>query len=81
MDNPLLKAVASAVTTARKRAGLSQEQLASHSKLDRTYISGIERGVRNITLCSLERVVEGLGMDLAEFLREVIDELELSQSK
>ena len=77
MDKHLTDAVAQALVAARKRAGLSQEQLAAHSDLDRTYISGIERGLRNITLGSLERIVSGLGMKLPDFLAEVINELEL----
>lgn len=44
---------------------LSQEQLAELSGLDRTYISGIERGVRNPTLSTAERLAQALGVPLA----------------
>ncbi len=36
----------------RKAVGLSQEALAEKAELDRTYISGIERGTRNPTILS-----------------------------
>lgn len=71
----LPQAVAQAILNARKRLGLSQEELAHRADLDRTYISGIERGVRNITLNSLGRVVGGLEMDMTTFLQEVVREL------
>ncbi|HDZ3741738.1 TPA: helix-turn-helix transcriptional regulator, partial [Vibrio cholerae] len=54
MSKQLIIGVASTVRELRKKKGLSQEELAERADLDRTYISGIERGVRNITLDSLE---------------------------
>lgn len=38
------------IKTFRVQAGLTQMALASRCNLDRTYLSGIERGVRNLTL-------------------------------
>ena len=38
----------------RERAGISQEELAHRAGLDRTYVSGIERGVRNPTILVLQ---------------------------
>jgi len=43
---------------------LSQEDLADRAKLDRTYVSGIERGKRNPTLDVLQRLSTALGVDL-----------------
>ncbi|MFZ6043480.1 helix-turn-helix domain-containing protein, partial [Vibrio natriegens] len=63
--------VASTVMYLRKSKGLSQEELAERSNLDRTYISGIERGVRNITLESLELIIVGLGIDISKFIKEL----------
>lgn len=81
MKRTLTDAVAIALTTARKNANISQEDLAHRSGLDRTYISGIERGVRNITLNSLERVVNGLEIEMSVFLLEIINDLTIQDTK
>ncbi|MEC5318741.1 helix-turn-helix transcriptional regulator [Brenneria populi subsp. brevivirga] len=52
------------VKTLRLQAGLSQEAFADKCGLDRTYISGIERGVRNPTLEVIGVIADGLGIDL-----------------
>ena len=44
----------------RKHMGLSQEQLALLADLDRTYISGIERGKRNVSLINLLKLAKAL---------------------
>lgn len=52
------------VKTLRLQAGLSQEAFADKCGLDRTYISGIERGVRNPTLEVIGVIADGLGIEL-----------------
>lgn len=49
-----------AIRDARARRGMSQERLALMCGLDRTYISGIERGVRNPSLTNILRLAEAL---------------------
>ncbi|MGL5698508.1 MAG: helix-turn-helix domain-containing protein [Kluyvera sp.] len=46
----------------RREAGLSQEAFADKCGLDRTYVSGIERGVRNPTLEIISVLARGLGV-------------------
>ena len=67
MTNRLMRSAASVIKHTRKASGMTQEDLAALSGLDRTYISGVERGARNITLDSLEQIVDALGMPLHEF--------------
>jgi len=49
----------------RKAAGLSQEAFADRCGLDRTYISGIERGKRNVSLRNIEVVAKALGLSVS----------------
>jgi transcriptional regulator with XRE-family HTH domain len=52
----------------RKERGWSQEALADEAGLDRTYISGIERVVRNPTITVVQRVASALDCRLGELL-------------
>ncbi len=54
----------------RREKGWSQEDLAFESGLHRTYVSGIERGVRNPTLLILEKLAETLGVAPAELVAQ-----------
>lgn len=53
----------------REKAEFSQEELAFEAKLHRTYISGVERGVRNPTVTVLQKIADALGVDPREFLK------------
>lgn len=44
----------------RKEAGYTQEKLGELTGLDRTYISGIERGVRNPSIRNIDRIARAL---------------------
>ena len=55
----------------RKAQGLSQEDFASLCGLDRTYISGIERGVRNISLLNLFVLAKALRISVSELMQEL----------
>jgi transcriptional regulator with XRE-family HTH domain len=58
-----------AVRAARREHGWAQEQLSEAAGLDRTYISGLERGQRNPTLTTQERIAMALGCSLADLIR------------
>ena len=60
----LAKCFGPAVRHHRELLRLSQEELAERAGLDRTYVSGIERGRRNPTLEVQQRLADGLGVDL-----------------
>jgi len=51
----------------REGKGLSQEALADIAELHRTYVSSVERGERNVTVDSLERLADALGVDIRAF--------------
>lgn len=58
------------VRVLRATRGWSQEELGARCSLDRTYVSGIERGVRNPTLSVLDALASGLGVSIADLLTE-----------
>jgi transcriptional regulator with XRE-family HTH domain len=55
----------------RKNKGISQETLALDAGLDRSYVGGVERGERNISLENMEKLAKALGITLAVLVREV----------
>ena len=52
----------------RRDRGCSQEQLAADSGLARSYLSGVERGQRNIGLINICRLADTLGVRPAELM-------------
>ena len=49
----------------RKRKGLSQEDLALESGINKNYLSDLERGARNPTIVVIEKIASALEIDLA----------------
>jgi transcriptional regulator with XRE-family HTH domain len=62
MDDTLSAIVGSNIKKYRKKLNMSQEKLADKAGLHRTYIGGIERGERNITLDSLQVIAIALNV-------------------
>lgn len=58
----LLKSFGEAVRAARGVLGISQEELAARCNLHRTYIAGVERGTRNPSLKSIDKLAQGLDL-------------------
>jgi len=56
------------VRQARQERGWSQEHLADAAGVDRSYMSGIERGVRNLSVVKLAQVARALGLPVRELL-------------
>ncbi len=52
----------------RRAKGWSQEELADRAQLHRTYISGVERGVRNPTITVVEKIAAALETTAAALL-------------
>ena len=51
----------------RKKLELSQEALANEAEVDRTYMTDVENGRRNISIEVLERIIDALQVSYAEF--------------
>lgn len=52
-----------AIRRLREEKGLSQQDLGFQCGLDRTYIGGVERGERNISLVNICKITEALGVE------------------
>lgn len=70
-EGTLQRRVGANVRQIRERVGLSQEALAEELGVHRTYVGGIERGERNLSLKSIEWLANGLEVDPAQLLRKV----------
>ena len=64
----VLNRLGSKVRELRKSKGLSQEELADRADLHYTYVGGIERGERNPSLKSIEKIATALNIDIGELL-------------
>jgi transcriptional regulator with XRE-family HTH domain len=61
----MLKRVGTRLRRARQAKGLSQEALALAAGMDRSYVSGLERGEFNVSLIALGRLARAAGVRLA----------------
>ncbi len=57
----------------RQKAGLSQEELAFRAELNRGYINGIERFVRNPTVLVVQKIAYALNIEASDLLRRIDD--------
>jgi transcriptional regulator with XRE-family HTH domain len=67
----LLNQFGERVRAYRKKAGISQEALADRCGLDRTYIGGIERGERNVSLRNIATIAHALGVVISELMKDL----------
>ncbi len=69
MSREILEKFANKLKIIRKERNLSQEELALLCDIDRTYIGRIENLKRNPTLVILDKLANGLGIDISELLK------------
>ncbi|MBS1812180.1 MAG: helix-turn-helix transcriptional regulator [Acidobacteria bacterium] len=69
-----------ALRQCREQLRISQEELAHRAGLDRTYISGIERGRRNPSLLTIERIAKTLGVEV-EVLFQIVSKIQQEAGK
>ncbi len=55
----------------RKIEGISQEKLAFKAELDRTYVAGVESGKRNLSIRSLEKILNALDVSFEKFFEDM----------
>ena len=67
--HPILKLLGARIRVLRAQRKLSQEALADLAAIDRSYMSGVERGLRNISVLHAARIANALEVSLAELLR------------
>ncbi|MGC1780978.1 MAG: helix-turn-helix transcriptional regulator [Acidobacteriaceae bacterium] len=65
------KVLGRAIRKRREELGLTQEALAEKADLHWTYVSGIERGIRNVTILKLSNIARALNLRI----RDLVDDL------
>ena len=65
---PMLVSLGRFIRQKRMSLGLSQEELADRAGLHRTYISDVERGIRNLTIGAAWFIAHGLGLQLKDMI-------------
>jgi len=68
VPHPLLRSLGATIRALRVERGLSQEALADLASVDRSYMSSIERGLRNISVLNMERIATALGVPLGDLI-------------
>ena len=64
--DPFLLALGNQLRSLRKKASLSQEETAGRAGIHVTYLSGVERGLRNPSIRNVKRLARALGVSLRE---------------
>ncbi|MGO4479779.1 helix-turn-helix domain-containing protein [Massilia sp. 2TAF26] len=75
--NTLRARFAHNIRVCRVRKGLSQEQLAALAGFSRTFVSDVERQVRNCSIDNIERLAQALEIDVLEFFVPVSEDSDL----
>lgn len=69
--DPLLRNIGARVRLCREKRQWTQEDLAERAELDRSYIAGIEAGLRNPSIKAVAKIARGLGLTLSALLDTV----------
>lgn len=55
----------------RNKKGISQEKFALSIEMDRTYFASVEAGKRNIAICNIKKIADGLNVSLSELFEGI----------
>ncbi len=69
-NDPVLVALGAAIRRCRLVKGVSQEELAHRSAIDRSYMSSIERGGQNPGIVSIVRIARAMDLTMTELMAE-----------
>jgi transcriptional regulator with XRE-family HTH domain len=68
VSHPILRNLGVVIRQLRRQKGLSQEALADLAHIDRSYMSSVERGLRNISVLNVARIATALQVPLGDLL-------------
>lgn len=72
-EEAILSQFGEQIKLVRNERNISQEKLAELSKLDRTYISSVERGQRNIGILNIIKIANALNVNACSLLEKLGD--------
>lgn len=55
----------------RKERNISQEKFALQIDMDRTYLASVEAGKRNVSICNIKKIADGLNISLSELFEGI----------
>ena len=64
----IIEKVGQRIKNLRIETGISQEKLALKAEIDRTYLAGVENGKRNLSIKSLEKIINALDISFCNFI-------------
>lgn len=59
------------IQSLRKECDISQEKFALQIDMDRTYLASVEAGKRNVSLCNIKKIADGLNVSLSELFEGI----------
>lgn len=71
MNQDVLKRLGQRIRERRKSLGLTQEELAARADIDRSYVGGVERGIRNLTFTVLCQICTALECDVSVLTHDI----------
>lgn len=75
----LVNALARVIEARRQQLAISQEELAKRAGISRTYLSDIERGLRNISVVTLTKLARAMQSDASTMLAEAENSSNIAQ--
>lgn len=59
------------IQSLRKERDISQEKFALQIDMDRTYLASVEAGKRNVSICNIKKIADGLNVSLSELFEGI----------